>query len=336
MGMPGSVSQYIDGEGMRLGKLMMDGEEEKAMGRSFTFEEHTTMNDNKLRVYDSGCASMTSPYTHSTATPQSFAPIQASSSDAGALSPPAPGRGRPRGSLNGTGAKRGRKPRGGGPLATVSPRPPAQETTTATTTASTYSSAQFSHLQWAMPTGVTAATTSNGTPTTPTIPGAASPVVAATSTALSTTSTYAALQKLQALHALAAQTSQFASSSQTTYGQTTTAATFPSFTSTSNVSIDLSKYALPVGSTIPSLNTAGLISMTGATLPSSLTSTLGARPMGVEEGDGEDELLPAMADEDYSAHSSWQSQSKDNLKCVNRFSFAHVSHIAESFCLTES
>lgn len=35
-----------------------------------------------------------------------------------------------------------------------------------------------------------------------------------------------------------------------------------------------------------------------------------------EEGDGEDELLPAMADDDYSAQLSWQSQSKDNLKCV--------------------
>ena len=272
---------------------------------------------------------MTSPYTPSTATPQSFAPMQASSPDTGALSPPTPGRGRPRGALNGTGAKRGRKPRGGGPLATVSPRPPAQESTMTTTTASTFSSAQFSHLQWAMPTGATAATTSNGTPTTtPTIPGAASPVVAATSTALSTTSTYAALQKLQALHALAAQTSQFASSSQTTQGQTTST-TFPSLTSTSNISIDLSKYALPAGSTIPSLNTAGLISMTGATLPPSLASTL--RPTGVEEGDGEDELLPAMADEDYSAHSSWQSQSKDNLKCVHCFSFVHWSHIVESF-----
>lgn len=32
--------------------------------------------------------------------------------------------------------------------------------------------------------------------------------------------------------------------------------------------------------------------------------------------DGEDELLPAMADDDYSAQLSWQSQSKDNLKFV--------------------
>ncbi|KAI0631681.1 hTAFII28-like protein conserved region-domain-containing protein [Trametes polyzona] len=38
--------------------------------------------------------------------------------------------------------------------------------------------------------------------------------------------------------------------------------------------------------------------------------------VGEEEGDGEDELLPAMADDDYSAQLSWQSQSKDNLKVL--------------------
>ncbi|KAI0274061.1 TAFII28-domain-containing protein [Russula aff. rugulosa BPL654] len=35
-----------------------------------------------------------------------------------------------------------------------------------------------------------------------------------------------------------------------------------------------------------------------------------------EEVEGEDELLPAMADDDYSAQLSWQSQSKDNLKVL--------------------
>ena len=40
-----------------------------------------------------------------------------------------------------------------------------------------------------------------------------------------------------------------------------------------------------------------------------------------EEGEGEDELLPAMADDDYSAQLSWQSQSKDNLKYVNAQSY---------------
>lgn len=43
----------------------------------------------------------------------------------------------------------------------------------------------------------------------------------------------------------------------------------------------------------------------------------GGRPGGIvadEEAEGDDELLPAMADDDYSAQLSWQSQSKDNLK----------------------
>ena len=35
---------------------------------------------------------------------------------------------------------------------------------------------------------------------------------------------------------------------------------------------------------------------------------------GDEEADGDDDLLPAMADDDYSAQLSFQSQSKDNLK----------------------
>jgi len=42
----------------------------------------------------------------------------------------------------------------------------------------------------------------------------------------------------------------------------------------------------------------------------------GARPTGLDEdGDVDDELLPAMADDDYSAQQSWNTQSKDNLKC---------------------
>jgi hypothetical protein len=45
-----------------------------------------------------------------------------------------------------------------------------------------------------------------------------------------------------------------------------------------------------------------------------------------EEVEGEDELLPAMADDDYSAQLSWQSQSKDNLKCVLVTSFFYLAH----------
>jgi transcription initiation factor TFIID subunit 11 len=47
-----------------------------------------------------------------------------------------------------------------------------------------------------------------------------------------------------------------------------------------------------------------------------------------EEAEAEDELLPAMADDDYSAQLSWQSQSKDNLKCVvTLFLFPFLSPI---------
>ena len=41
-----------------------------------------------------------------------------------------------------------------------------------------------------------------------------------------------------------------------------------------------------------------------------------------EEVEGDDEMLPAMADDDYSAQLSWQSQSKDNLKCVSAIYFS--------------
>lgn len=39
-------------------------------------------------------------------------------------------------------------------------------------------------------------------------------------------------------------------------------------------------------------------------------------PAAEEDGEVEDEFLPAMADDDYSAQLSWQSQSKDNLKVL--------------------
>lgn len=38
-----------------------------------------------------------------------------------------------------------------------------------------------------------------------------------------------------------------------------------------------------------------------------------------EDGEGDDEFFPAMADDDYSAQQTWNSQSKDNLKSVSAF-----------------
>jgi hypothetical protein len=52
----------------------------------------------------------------------------------------------------------------------------------------------------------------------------------------------------------------------------------------------------------------------------------GTRPVGMDEdGDADDELLPAMADDDYSAQQSWNSQSKDNLKYVFLSAFHWIS-----------
>ncbi|KAG1823037.1 TAFII28-domain-containing protein [Suillus variegatus] len=56
-------------------------------------------------------------------------------------------------------------------------------------------------------------------------------------------------------------------------------------------------------------------SSTDTIIPPSGTA---AKPAGApdEDVEGEDELLPAMADDDYSAQLSWQSESKDNLKVL--------------------
>lgn len=64
-------------------------------------------------------------------------------------------------------------------------------------------------------------------------------------------------------------------------------------------------------------------------LPGAQPITTIQRPGGLggadEDGDGEDdhELLPAMADDDFAAQSSWNSQSKDNLKCA---CFSRIVH----------
>ena len=71
--------------------------------------------------------------------------------------------------------------------------------------------------------------------------------------------------------------------------------------------------------------TGGVISLPGiitpqiasADAPSSARASLAPVGPGAEdEGEGDDEWLFAMAEDDYSAQLSWQSQSKDNLKYV--------------------
>lgn len=68
---------------------------------------------------------------------------------------------------------------------------------------------------------------------------------------------------------------------------------------------------------VPTLDLAGLLSLNPTVTPI-YQPPIPSRPVHApdEDGEGEDELLPAMADDDYSAQLSWQSQSKDNLKYV--------------------
>jgi hypothetical protein len=78
---------------------------------------------------------------------------------------------------------------------------------------------------------------------------------------------------------------------------------------------------------VPTLDLAGLLSLnpTAVYRPPILPNNRpGHAPD--EDGEGEDELLPAMADDDYSAQLSWQSQSKDNLKYVVYQSEWYTSH----------
>ncbi|KAJ7198581.1 hTAFII28-like protein conserved region-domain-containing protein [Mycena pura] len=65
--------------------------------------------------------------------------------------------------------------------------------------------------------------------------------------------------------------------------------------------------------------TTGLTGLSGAAIVPAGAPAPSARAPGIaldEDGDADDELLPAMADDDYSAQLSWQSQSKDNLKVL--------------------
>jgi transcription initiation factor TFIID subunit 11 len=70
------------------------------------------------------------------------------------------------------------------------------------------------------------------------------------------------------------------------------------------------------GASVASTSVDGqpLVASLSGSMPPAATGT---RPLGTDEdGDVDDELLPAMADDDYSAQQSWNTQSKDNLKCA--------------------
>ncbi|KAJ7099447.1 hTAFII28-like protein conserved region-domain-containing protein [Mycena belliarum] len=63
----------------------------------------------------------------------------------------------------------------------------------------------------------------------------------------------------------------------------------------------------------------GLIGLSGAPIVPAGAPPPSARVPGSaldEDGEGDDEMFPAMADDDYSEQLSWQSQSRDNLKVL--------------------
>ena len=209
------------------------------------------------------------------------------------------GRGRPRGAAASTGAKRGRKPRGGASgIGTTSPRV-IQDSFAASTT--TFSAASYPHLNWALPTSSAGTEANQASTSTPGGTAAQS-----NTPTPSSTPTIPAIQT-QALPQINIQAQPQAAGS---------AAATPTGVTPTPIS-----FTLPASSTAPTLDTTGLLTMPSVTGGTTLQATaVHAQPATTrlpgmdDDGEGDDELLPAMADDDYSAQLSWQSQSKENLK----------------------
>ena len=175
-----------------------------------------------------------------------------------------------------TGAKRGRKPRGAGISGSTSPRP--------------FVANSFS----------TSPTIVSSGPSTTTAASAQYPRV---HWALPTASGVGSEQTGGSLSATASGVGLATSST----------LSIPSSSSSTNVP---STSTSGTQQTVPTLDFAGLLTLNSNQAYRPMLST--SRPGHVidEDVEGEDELLPAMADDDYSAQLSWQSQSKDNLKYV--------------------
>jgi transcription initiation factor TFIID subunit 11 len=186
------------------------------------------------------------------------------------------------------GAKRGRKPRGTiitgvssestRPFSANSPTGGSAPTPILTPAVSTHQTTQYSRVQWAIPGGSSTEGATIGS------------VTAGSSTEGKTT----------------AEGGDAAISNLTT--------------SLSTPVIDPALASLGISSSVPGTpKYDGAVGLTlptrGPPQPASGPARLGFG--GVEEDvEADDEVLPAMADDDYSAQLSWQSQSKDNLKCV--------------------
>ncbi|KAJ3937704.1 MAG: TAFII28-domain-containing protein [Lentinula lateritia] len=186
------------------------------------------------------------------------------------------GPGRPRGS----GAKRGRKPRGAIIAGVSSPRATATEVVS--TTSPAFPSSMYSpHVRWDL-----ASTT-----------GASSPGASGSSSVLPVTG----ISQSRPVSNITTGISAYGQNLQTP--------------STSTLGITPSAMTTAAGTP---LNLTNLFRLSDGVAASSTAAYPRAAGLGGgdDEGEGDDEILPAMADDDYSAQLSWQSQSKDNLKVL--------------------
>ncbi|KAH9849156.1 hTAFII28-like protein conserved region-domain-containing protein [Lenzites betulinus] len=103
--------------------------------------------------------------------------------------------------------------------------------------------------------------------------------------------------------------------SQPTAGPSTSSAAASPAVSTQDIPASLSE-SLSLPGVQPSAGTPAPSGDPGTPGASTAAAAAPGAPAGEEDVDDGDELLPAMADDDYSAQLSWQSQSKDNLKVL--------------------
>lgn len=237
---------------------------------------------------------MSTPYSYVPPTPTTngaqFASILSSASfDQSQPSTPTAGRGRPRGSA--AGAKRGRKPRGASAAAGASsPRPFVANTfsgSSPTMTPATFASSssttpnQYSRVHWAS----SAASGASGDNTS------ADPIVGDASATNPVDSSATTMPEQNSTTSAQLQTS------------TPTPVIDPALIGAGGSRRGTPALDGPSGLQLPGATTAQPLGRTGTLV-------------GEDDGEQDDELLPAMADDDYSAQLSFQSQSKDNLKFV--------------------
>ncbi|KAK7049304.1 transcription initiation factor TFIID subunit 11 [Paramarasmius palmivorus] len=189
------------------------------------------------------------------------------------------GPGRPKGS---TGAKRGRKPRGAAPLNTASPRPTPE---IPASSSPSVSSPQFH--SWS-------------------VPGASSSNAGANANASVISGPSIAGPKLGSI--VTSGVGQYTPAGGGGSGGTPTT---PGYSNAF-----LKELAASANISASALAAAGLTNFSNEGPTSRVGSIPPPPAKGDQDGEGEDEMLPAMADEDYSAQLSFQSQSKDNLKIL--------------------